>query len=231
MILMLMRTLTRELPSASVISRLSTKASYMIPATTRIIRRALACGDSPAGSEDATSWTTRIPMLLQMTAQTLQMVCEALMGRALVNGGPSLGHHQHDQLMAFHHGHEHPPFLLTPMKTAILRWKSLMYHQGQQQVSPLCSKTKPPHLSDANSFIGPSDAPPTALSRSQSPAGVVTPPESPPAPASAADVEMEVDLEDAGAAEQKAKAKEEGEAERDTENVKDEVRTEVAKDE
>ncbi|KAF2247388.1 hypothetical protein BU26DRAFT_459622 [Trematosphaeria pertusa] len=78
---------------------------------------------------------------------------------------------------------------------------------------------------------GPSDAPPTALSRSQSPAGVVTPPESPPAPASAADVEMEVDLEDAGAAEQKAKAKEEGEAERDTENVKDEVRTEVAKDE
>jgi histone deacetylase 1/2 len=70
--------------------------------------------------------------------------------------------------------------------------------------------------------------------RSQSPAGVVTPPESPPtaptamAPTSAptADVEME-NNEDK---EQIAAEKEEGQAERDSENVKGEVRTEVAKD-
>lgn len=70
--------------------------------------------------------------------------------------------------------------------------------------------------------------------RSQSPAGVVTPPESPPtattalAPTSApvADAEME-DNDDKEAI---AAAKEEGQAERDTENVKGEVRTEVAKD-
>jgi histone deacetylase 1/2 len=74
--------------------------------------------------------------------------------------------------------------------------------------------------------------------RSQSPAGVVTPPESPPAaaattalaPTSAptADVTME-GVDDATKA-QVAAVKEEGQAERDSENVKGEVRTEVAKD-
>lgn len=76
--------------------------------------------------------------------------------------------------------------------------------------------------------------------RSQSPAGVVTPPESPPtaaatapsmAPTSApagADVEMEGADEETK--EEVSAAKEEGDAERDTENVKGEVRTEVAKD-
>ncbi|KAH9862894.1 histone deacetylase [Plenodomus biglobosus] len=70
--------------------------------------------------------------------------------------------------------------------------------------------------------------------RSQSPAGVVTPPESPPAattalaPTSAptADVEMG----DAEIKEEVAAAKEEGDADRDAENVKGEVRAEVAKD-
>jgi histone deacetylase 1/2 len=74
--------------------------------------------------------------------------------------------------------------------------------------------------------------------RSQSPAGVVTPPESPPATAAAAalaptsapaaDVAMEGVDEDTKEA--IADAKTEGQSERDTENVKGEVRTEVAKD-
>jgi histone deacetylase 1/2 len=85
------------------------------------------------------------------------------------------------------------------------------------------------------------DAPPAApapaddSAQSQSPAGgVVTPPESPPtaptamAPTSAptADVEMEGNDDK----EEIAASKEEGQAERDSENVKGEVRTEVAKD-
>ncbi|CAO2649779.1 Nn.00g010710.m01.CDS01 [Neocucurbitaria sp. VM-36] len=73
-----------------------------------------------------------------------------------------------------------------------------------------------------------------SLTRSQSPAGVVTPPESPPtatsalAPTSApvADVEMDDDA----VKEEISEAKEEGQAERDSENVKGEVRSEVAKD-
>ncbi|EUC28153.1 hypothetical protein COCCADRAFT_30528 [Bipolaris zeicola 26-R-13] len=78
-------------------------------------------------------------------------------------------------------------------------------------------------------------APATAPEREPSPAGVVTPPESPPtavpatmAPTSApvADVEM-AETDDK---EETSAAKEEGEAERDTENVKGEVRAEVAKD-
>jgi histone deacetylase 1/2 len=74
--------------------------------------------------------------------------------------------------------------------------------------------------------------------RSQSPAGVVTPPESPPATAAAAalaptsapaaDIAMEGADEDTKEAIAEAKA--EGQSERDTENVKGEVRTEVAKD-
>ena len=73
------------------------------------------------------------------------------------------------------------------------------------------------------------------MAGSQSPAGVVTPPESPPAPAAAAttttaDVEME-EAAPEPAVEEKAVLKEEGEAERDSENVKGEVRTEVAKEE
>jgi histone deacetylase 1/2 len=74
--------------------------------------------------------------------------------------------------------------------------------------------------------------------RSQSPAGVVTPPESPPAAAAAsalaptsaptADVAMEGIDDDTKVAIAEAKA--EGQSERDTENVKGEVRTEVAKD-
>lgn len=72
-----------------------------------------------------------------------------------------------------------------------------------------------------------------APSRSRSPAGVVTPPESPPlAPATAdttGDVDMEAE-EEGDEVEEKVKEKEEGEAERDTENVKGEVRTEVAKE-
>ncbi|KAF1846154.1 uncharacterized protein K460DRAFT_120738 [Cucurbitaria berberidis CBS 394.84] len=72
-----------------------------------------------------------------------------------------------------------------------------------------------------------------ASTRSQSPAGVVTPPESPPtatsglAPSSApvADVDM-----DDNATKEVSEAKEAGQAERDSENVKGEVRTEVAKD-
>jgi histone deacetylase 1/2 len=81
-------------------------------------------------------------------------------------------------------------------------------------------------------------APAATSTRSQSPAGVVTPPESPPATAAApaqaptsapaADVAMDGADEDAKAAIADVKA--EGESERDTENVKGEVRAEVAKD-
>jgi histone deacetylase 1/2 len=84
------------------------------------------------------------------------------------------------------------------------------------------------------------DAPPAApaaaagSTRSQSPANIVTPPESPPtattamAPTSAptADVEMEGNDDK----EEIAATKEEGQAERDSEDVKGEVRAEVAKD-
>jgi histone deacetylase 1/2 len=90
---------------------------------------------------------------------------------------------------------------------------------------------------EAQTLTGPPDAPAAILSGSQSPAGVVTPPESPPAPAAtttaaaavapAADVEME----EAAPEDAKVVLKEEGEAERDSENVKGEVRTEVAKEE
>lgn len=65
--------------------------------------------------------------------------------------------------------------------------------------------------------------------RSQSPTNNLTPPESPsagniPAP----DVEMEGAAEETKA--EVAEEKQQGEAERDSENVKGEVRTEVAKD-
>lgn len=75
----------------------------------------------------------------------------------------------------------------------------------------------------------------TAMStRSQSPAGVVTPPKSPQAAAAPAAAVPAPDVEMTGADEETkaevAKEKQEGEAERDSENVKGEVRTEVAKD-
>jgi histone deacetylase 1/2 len=74
----------------------------------------------------------------------------------------------------------------------------------------------------------------TGSTRSQSPAGVVTPPESPPtaptamAPTSAPTAD--VDMEGNDDKEEIAAAKEEGHAERDAENVKGEVRAEVSKD-
>ncbi|EMD88465.1 hypothetical protein COCC4DRAFT_75525 [Bipolaris maydis ATCC 48331] len=91
--------------------------------------------------------------------------------------------------------------------------------------------TAPPAATETTDTAAPAAAP----EREPSPAGVVTPPESPPtavpatmAPTSApvADVEM-AETDDK---EETAAAKEEGEAERDTENVKGEVRAEVAKD-
>lgn len=74
--------------------------------------------------------------------------------------------------------------------------------------------------------------------RSQSPAGVVTPPESPPAttaapalaPTSAPTADVAMEGADDETKEAIADAKAEGQSERDTENVKGEVRTEVAKD-
>ncbi|KAL5419660.1 histone deacetylase [Paraphaeosphaeria minitans] len=74
-----------------------------------------------------------------------------------------------------------------------------------------------------------------AASRTQSPPAVPTPPESPvaqPAAAAAttADVEMGEAAEDQAEADDKAKAKEEGQSERDGENVKGEVRAELAKE-
>ncbi|KAJ4335129.1 histone deacetylase [Ascochyta clinopodiicola] len=70
--------------------------------------------------------------------------------------------------------------------------------------------------------------------RSQSPAGVVTPPESPAAATAPAAAVPAPDVEMAGADEDTkadiAEEKQKGEAERDSENVKGEVRTEVAKD-
>ena len=74
----------------------------------------------------------------------------------------------------------------------------------------------------------------TGSTRSQSPAGVVTPPESPPtaptamAPTSAPTAD--VDMEGNDDKEEIAAAKEEGHAERDAENVQGEARAEVAKD-
>ena len=70
--------------------------------------------------------------------------------------------------------------------------------------------------------------------RSQSPAGVVTPPESPTADAAPAAAVPAPDVEMSGADEETkadmAEEKQKGEAERDSENVKGEVRTEIAKD-
>ncbi|KAH7347044.1 histone deacetylase 1 [Pyrenochaeta sp. MPI-SDFR-AT-0127] len=75
-------------------------------------------------------------------------------------------------------------------------------------------------------------APTAASTRSQSPAGVVTPPESPPnAPTALAPTSAPVaDVEMGGSDDVVQEAKEEGQAERDSENVKAEVRTEVAKE-
>ncbi|KAI4688200.1 histone deacetylase [Alternaria hordeiaustralica] len=79
-------------------------------------------------------------------------------------------------------------------------------------------------------------APAAGSTRSQSPAGVVTPPESPPAAAATTTMAptsaptADVDMEENDNKEEIAAAKEEGDAERDSENVKGEVRTEVAKD-
>jgi histone deacetylase 1/2 len=77
-----------------------------------------------------------------------------------------------------------------------------------------------------------------ASTRSQSPAGVVTPPESPPtaaaasaqAPTSAPTADVAMEGADDDTKQAVSEAKEEGQAERDSENVKGEVRTEVAKD-
>ncbi|KAH7092639.1 hypothetical protein FB567DRAFT_558031 [Paraphoma chrysanthemicola] len=77
-----------------------------------------------------------------------------------------------------------------------------------------------------------------ASTRSQSPAGVVTPPESPPsaatasaqAPTSAPSADVAMEGVDDDTKQAVSEAKEEGQAERDSENVKGEVRTEVAKD-
>ncbi|KAK7178848.1 histone deacetylase [Paraphaeosphaeria sporulosa] len=81
----------------------------------------------------------------------------------------------------------------------------------------------------------PAEPVPATASRTQSPPAVPTPPESPAAqPAAAAattaDVEMEEAAEDQAEAADEAKAKEEGQSERDTENVKGEVRAELAKE-
>ncbi|KAI4615788.1 histone deacetylase [Alternaria sp. BMP 0032] len=79
-------------------------------------------------------------------------------------------------------------------------------------------------------------APAAGSTRSQSPAGVVTPPESPPAAAATTTMAptsaptADVEMEENDNKEEIAAAKEEGDAERDSENVKGEVRTEVAKD-
>lgn len=79
-------------------------------------------------------------------------------------------------------------------------------------------------------------APAAGSTRSQSPAGVVTPPESPPAAAATTTMAptsaptADVEMEENDNKEEVAAAKEEGDAERDSENVKGEVRTEVAKD-
>jgi histone deacetylase 1/2 len=84
------------------------------------------------------------------------------------------------------------------------------------------------------------DAPAAAVTstRSQSPAGVVTPPESPPAasaaaglaPTSAPTADVAMEGVDEDTREAIADLKGEGQEERDDENVKGEVRTEVAKD-
>ncbi|RAR09322.1 histone deacetylase rpd3 [Stemphylium lycopersici] len=81
----------------------------------------------------------------------------------------------------------------------------------------------------------PATAAAAAAPRDPSPAGVVTPPESPPtaAPATMAPTSApvaDVDMEGSEDKEEVSAAKEAGEAERDSENVKGEVRTEVAKD-
>ncbi|KAJ4299930.1 histone deacetylase [Kalmusia sp. IMI 367209] len=82
---------------------------------------------------------------------------------------------------------------------------------------------------------GPSEAVPATEPRTQSsPAAVPTPPESPAAQpattaAPAADVEMGGANGEQPDADDKSKAKEEGQSERDTENIKGEVRAEVAK--
>ncbi|OAL57487.1 histone deacetylase 1 [Pyrenochaeta sp. DS3sAY3a] len=80
----------------------------------------------------------------------------------------------------------------------------------------------------------PATAATATSTRSQSPAGVVTPPESPPtattalAPTSAPAADVEMD--DVATKEDISEAKEEGQAERDSENVKSEVKAEAAKE-
>ncbi|KAF9690617.1 hypothetical protein EKO04_011310 [Ascochyta lentis] len=87
---------------------------------------------------------------------------------------------------------------------------------------------------DMDEAGGATTAAAVTLTRSQSPAGVVTPPESPAAAAAPAAAVPAPDVEMAGADEDTkadiAEEKQKGEAERDSENVKGEVRTEVAKD-
>lgn len=89
-------------------------------------------------------------------------------------------------------------------------------------------------------YIEPTEAVPATESRTQSPTAVPTPPESPAAQpaappadtaAPATDVEMGEAEEEPAAVDDKSKAKEDGQSERDTENVKGEVRAEVAKEE
>jgi len=114
--------------------------------------------------------------------------------------------------------------------------------QSTRQNSALESRTHTPAAgeqeADQDGDVDMEETAPAAAAatstRSQSPAGVVTPPESPPtamtalAPTSAptADVEME----EPQVLEEVAAAKEDGDAERDAENVEGEVRTEAAKD-
>ncbi|KAF2439964.1 hypothetical protein P171DRAFT_396020 [Karstenula rhodostoma CBS 690.94] len=78
----------------------------------------------------------------------------------------------------------------------------------------------------------PAELVPATASRTQSPPAVPTPPESPAAqPAAAAAPTADVEMGEATEEVEKAKAKEEGQSERDTENVKGEVRAELAKEE
>jgi histone deacetylase 1/2 len=111
----------------------------------------------------------------------------------------------------------------------------------RQPSAAMKSRTNTPGAAadeDGDVDMDEADAPAANSTRSQSPAGVVTPPESPPAnapatglapsSAPAADVSMEGADDASKAAISDAKA--EGQDERDTENVKGEVRTEVAKD-
>lgn len=118
----------------------------------------------------------------------------------------------------------------------------------RQPSAAAASRTQTPAVAeqstneDGDVEMDEADAPAAAAgatsTRSQSPAGVVTPPESPPAtaaaaalaPTSAPSADVAMEGADDDTKEAVAEVKQEGQAERDTENVKGEVRAEVAKD-